>query len=128
MKHKGKLYLKLMPNGELKGWKIITIRLSEADYDKMMVNFGNTTCRSLTEFGTKLFTGKPVTVYYRNRSYDEFIVAAIGLKKRLEETAASAVFSETDKGWLSDEIQGIKSYLSKIYDHVRQSSTRQEHP
>ena len=128
MKHKGKLYIKVMPNGEVRGWKIISIRLSEVDYDKMIVNFNKTTCRSLNEFGTKLFIGKPVTVYYRNQSYDEFIVAAVQLKKKLEAMPASGIVAEKDKEWLIEEINVIKDCLSKIYDYVRKSSSRQKHP
>ncbi|MDP4151768.1 MAG: plasmid mobilization relaxosome protein MobC, partial [Bacteroidota bacterium] len=42
------------------------------------------TCRSMSEWCRDLIFQKPVTVYYRNESLDEFLTLAIAIKNELQ--------------------------------------------
>ena len=50
----------------------LNIRLSQEEYEKIQKLSSNTTCRSVSEYSRKVLLDKPVKVYYRNKSFDEF--------------------------------------------------------
>jgi|SRR6186713_1505485 len=65
----------------------LNLRLSQAEYDKIASHSANTTCRSVSEYCRKLLLEKPVRVYYRNKSFDEFEQRMIRIMPFLEESA-----------------------------------------
>lgn len=63
--------------------KIITMRLTPAEYELLDSRFKATTCRKLSDYLRKvLLTGK-VTVFTRNQSLDDFMAEMIELRNQL---------------------------------------------
>jgi hypothetical protein len=61
----------------------VTIRLSTEEYQEVQEKFKRTTHRQLSGYLRDLVRQRPVTVYTRNQSLDEFLAIAIGLKNEL---------------------------------------------
>ena len=62
----------------------LNIRLSQQEWDKVHKLASNTTCRSISEYARKVLAEKPVKVFYRNRSFDEFEEKMTRLLPQLE--------------------------------------------
>lgn len=63
--------------------KLITLRLTPAEYQQLNTRFKATTCRKLSDYLRKvLLTGK-VTVLTRNQSLDDFMAEMIELRNQL---------------------------------------------
>lgn len=63
--------------------KIVTLRLTPAEYEQLNKKLKTTTCRKLSDYIRKvLFTGK-VVVLTRNQSMDDFMTEAIQLRNEL---------------------------------------------
>lgn len=63
--------------------KIVTLRLTPAEYEQLNKKLKTTTCRKLSDYIRKvLFTGK-VVVLTRNQSLDDFMTEAIVLRNEL---------------------------------------------
>ena len=62
----------------------LNIRLSPQEWDKIHRLAANTTCRSVSEYARKVLAKQPVTVFYRNQSFDEFEEQMIRLLNQLE--------------------------------------------
>jgi hypothetical protein len=102
--------------------KQVAFNLKEEEYRQLLKDLANTTHRTLSEYARTLVTGKPITVIYRDRSFDDFIEWCIRFKKDLDTILSHDGFTEEEKQWLSQEITTIKETMIKIYDHVRQNS------
>jgi mobilization protein MobC len=50
----------------------LNIRLTQQEWDKVHKHSCNTTCRSVSEYARKILLEKPVKVFYRNQSFDDF--------------------------------------------------------
>lgn len=50
----------------------LNIRLTEQQWDKIQRHASNTTCRNVSEYCRKVLLNKPVKVFYRNQSFDDF--------------------------------------------------------
>lgn len=57
----------------------LNVRLSQQEWDKVHKLAANSTCRSTSEWARKVLSGKPVKVFYRNQSFDEFEARMTGL-------------------------------------------------
>src|SRR5882762_9242066 len=64
----------------------LNIRLSDQEWDKVHQLSANTTCRSISEYARKILLDKPVRVFYRNQSFDNFEEQMIRLIPQLETT------------------------------------------
>ncbi len=62
----------------------LNIRLSEPEWDKVHKLSSNTTCRSVSEYARKVLSDKPVKVFYRNQSFDDFEEQMTRLLPQLE--------------------------------------------
>jgi hypothetical protein len=62
----------------------LNIRLSQQEWDKVHKHAANTTCRSVSEYARKVLAEKPVKVFYRNQSFDDFEEKMTRLLPRLE--------------------------------------------
>ena len=72
-----------MPDEKNNRTKIITLRLTRAEYNQLNNKFKTTTCRKLSEYMRKvLLTGK-VTMLTRNQSLDDFMAEMIALRNEL---------------------------------------------
>ena len=61
----------------------LTVRFTEAEYNKIELSFKTTTKRKLSEYVRYVLLDKPVTVYTRDKSLDEIVVALSHLKSEL---------------------------------------------
>ncbi len=64
--------------------KWLHIRLTEAEYKKLYVGFSRSTKRKISEYARNILLDKPITVYSRNRSLDDFVAEMILLRNELK--------------------------------------------
>lgn len=114
--------------------RIVGIRFTAAEYKKIDIAFKQTTFRKLSGYLRNVILDKPVTVYTRNRSYDEFVAVMIALKGQLnavgnninqavkklhsmshdEELKAWAILHQNNQQFLFKKIAEIEEEISKI--------------
>jgi hypothetical protein len=63
--------------------KWIHFRVTEEEYTKLQNAFWGTTCRIFSDYLRTVLLHQPITVYYRNRTADEFATIAIQLKNEM---------------------------------------------
>jgi hypothetical protein len=63
--------------------RIVGLRFTAIEFKKVHTAFSQTTFRKLSGYLRNVILDKPVTVYTRNQSYDEFVAVMIGLKVEL---------------------------------------------
>ena len=114
--------------------KLITLRLTLAEWEQLNSRFKATTCRKFSDYLRKvLLTGK-VTVLTRNQSLDDFMTEMMQLRSELNsignnfnqavkklhtlnqipEFKVWIISAELDKKILFDKIDEIKNYIQKI--------------
>ena len=64
--------------------KRVTIRFSPEEYDKIYKSYKRTTKRRLSEYFRFIMLDKPITVYTRNQSLDNFQTELVMLKNELK--------------------------------------------
>ncbi len=64
--------------------KRVTIRFSPAEYDRIYKSYKRTTKRRLSEYFRFIMLDKPITVYTRNQSIDNFQAELLLVKKELK--------------------------------------------
>lgn len=64
--------------------KKITIRFTGDELKKIKLGFSSSTQRKLSEYARNILLEKPVTVYTRNKTNDEFVAEVILLKNELK--------------------------------------------
>ena len=63
--------------------RIIGLRLTLAEYDLIEKRFKSTTAGKLSQYVRRILMNKPVTVYQRNQSLDEFMAEMMQLRNEL---------------------------------------------
>ena len=116
--------------------RIIGLRLTAEEYEKIEKRFKNSTSRKLSEYVRCLLFNKPVTVFQRNQSLDDFMAEMIQLRtelnnignnfnqavKKLHTLHQIAEFRswlinyELEKQTLFNKIDEIKNRINKIAD------------
>lgn len=61
----------------------LTVRFSEAEYNKIEISFRTTTKRKLSEYVRFVLLEKPVTVYTRDQSLDDMLALFSSLRNEL---------------------------------------------
>jgi hypothetical protein len=64
--------------------KWLHIRLTAAEYQRINTGFKNSTKRKLSQYARSILLDKPITVYTRNRSFDDFVAEIILLRNELK--------------------------------------------
>ena len=64
--------------------KWIHLRVTLAEYKKIHTGFTQSTKRKISEYIRVILLDKPITVYTRNRSYDDFVTEMILLRNELK--------------------------------------------
>ena len=120
------------------GW--LTIRLNEDEENKLNKFYSQTSCNSLSEYARDLLLKKPVTIFYRNKSADEFLEEMILLKKELnaignnfnqavhklhtldniQEIKSWAIINEESKKIFLKKVEEIKEKMNQIYEQWSQ--------
>ena len=75
--------------------KWIHIRVTETELKKIQTGFNSSTCRKRSEYVRDILLQKPITIYTRNKSYDDFVAEVILLKNELK--AIGNNFNQTVK-------------------------------
>jgi hypothetical protein len=63
--------------------RIVTMRLTIEEYNKIEAKFKTTTCRKLSEYMRNVLLEKKITVFTRNKSLDAFMAELIRLRSEL---------------------------------------------
>ncbi len=122
-----------MEEKNLNRTRIVGLRLTQAEYDKIEKRWKATTCRKLSDYIRRCIFDKPVVTTYRNRSLDDFMSEMIRLRhelnalgynfnqsvKKLHTLDKIAEFRlwlmryEIEKAILFNKVDDIKNYLQK---------------
>ena len=125
----------------------LNLRLTQQEWDKVHKLAANSTCRSVSEYARKVLAQKPVRVFYRNQSFDNFEEQMVRLLPQLETygnnfataiqkletlmptteimTTLHDLHSYADQ--LSETIREIKDHLIKLSDNETQNNQLQQH-
>lgn len=63
--------------------RIIGLRLTPKEYEQIEAKWKRSTCSKLSEFVRRILFGKPITVYQRNQSLDDFMAEMMQLRTEL---------------------------------------------
>jgi ribosome biogenesis protein Nip4 len=87
--------------------KWLHLRLSEAEYKKIQNGFSKSTKRKISDYVRSILLNKPITVYTRSKSLDDFISEMILLRSELNSIGNN--FNQSVKRLHTlDEISEIK--------------------
>jgi hypothetical protein len=93
--------------------RFISVRLTEAEFQKVQKLIRSSACHSLTEYVKKILLNKPVVIKVRDQAKDDILECLINIKNKLaliEDQAA-----EKDGPQLLAEIKEARLILFKIY-------------
>jgi ribosome biogenesis protein Nip4 len=89
--------------------KWLHVRLSEAEYKKIKNGFSNSTKRKVSDYVRSILLNKPITVFTRSKSLDDFISEMILLRKELNSMGNN--FNQSVKRLHTlDQIPDIKAW------------------
>jgi hypothetical protein len=106
----------------------VAFKLTPAEKEKVLNDMSATACRSFTDYARRKLLDKPLTVLYRNQSYDEFTEAYLDFKKDLYGILENGLLAGNDQEWLKERIHVLTNTVIKLYDHVRQGRKGHQHP
>jgi hypothetical protein len=116
--------------------KWLHLRLSEAEYKKIQNGFSKSTKRKISDYVRSILLNKPITVYTRSKSLDDFISEMILLRSELNfignnfnqsvkrlhtldeisEIKAWAILNEKNKEIFIKKVDEIKGKINQISD------------
>ena len=116
--------------------KLLQVRLTPAEQEKINNVFSKSTCRKLSDYVRKKLLDKPIAIYQRNQSLDDFKTEMMVLRNELnaignnynqvvkrlhslqhfEEVKAWLLLNESTKQILLNKVEEIKLKISKIND------------
>ena len=90
--------------------RIIGLRLTAKEYEKIERKWKASTCRKLSDYVRRSLFNKPIVTTYRNRSLDDFMSEMIALRRELN--AIGNNFNQTVKRLHTlQQIPEFKSWL-----------------
>lgn len=116
--------------------KHLHVRFTIKEYDKINTQFGQSTCRKISEYVRKILLDKPIRVNHRNQSLDDLMTELIALRndlnaignnynqvvKRLHtmqdltELKSWLILNEKAKLMMSEKVNEIKLKIGQIND------------
>ena len=116
--------------------KLLQVRLTPHEFQKIYEGCSHSTCHKLSDYARKKLLDKPITVYHRNQSLDDFVTELAALIKelnaignnynqvvkrlhaleRFDEIKLWASVNESSKQILQRKIDEINSKIDKIND------------
>ncbi len=100
----------------IRRWRAVTIRLPPDEYERFFRDMARSTCKKMSQYGRKILTRRPVTMFYRNASFDDFTAEAILLRKEFQAILEKGSLSASDKESLFKIIGQIKQTIIQIAD------------
>ena len=64
--------------------RVVTLRLTTKEYEKLQASFKTTTCRKLSDYMRSVLLDRKLTVFTRNKSMDDFMAELIILRNELK--------------------------------------------
>jgi len=110
-----------------KTYKTIATYVNQEEYEKLQEKLARSSDPSMASYIKKLILGKPVTIYYRDRAFDEFTEARIQFRKDVALILERGGFNATEKKWLDQQMSMMNQLHIKIHDHVCNLSKTIEH-
>jgi len=121
--------------------ELLQVRLTPKEMQTINNRYSKSTCRKLSDWVRKIILDKPITVYTRNQSLDEFMTEMIVLRNelnaignnynqvvkrlhtldRFEEIKTWLLLNESTKQILLNKVEEIKSKITQINDQWLQS-------
>ncbi|WP_134087870.1 plasmid mobilization relaxosome protein MobC [Olivibacter sp. XZL3] len=116
--------------------RIIGLRLTTTEYDKIKSKCARSTTPQLSEYIRRIILGKPVTMFTRDRSLDEFMIEIMRLRKELNSVGVNfnqavkklnamdksseittwATVHEIDRRTVLKQVQIIGEWIDKMGD------------
>ena len=116
--------------------KWLHLRLTPNEYDRIYKSYTNTSCQKLSDYARSIILDKPITVYQRNKSLDDFMTEMVSLRNELNsignnfnqavkklhtlqqiaEFRAWIITYELEKQILFNKVDEIKNRINKIAD------------
>jgi len=82
--------------------------------------YAKTPYRSKSEYSRKMLLGKPVTIFYRNKSLDELIEGVIQLRKDLKSLSMAETITADERERLLLNAHQIIEQLIKVIEQCSQ--------
>jgi len=121
--------------------KLLQVRLTPKEMQTINNKYSKSTCRKLSDWVRKIILDKPITVYSRSQSLDEFMAEMIALRNELnaignnynqvvkrlhtlehfEEIKTWVILNESSRQILFNKVEEIKSKITQINDQWLQS-------
>ena len=125
-----------MKDKELFRTRIIGLRLTPKEYEQIEARCKNSTAKKVSEYVRRVLFNKPITVYSRNKSLDDFMAEMMLLRNELNgignnfnqsvkrlhslqqisEFRSWIITSELEKQIVINKIDEIKNRINKIAD------------
>jgi hypothetical protein len=125
-----------MTDQKINRCKLLQVRLTPAEQEKINNTFSKSTCRKLSDYVRKKLFDKPIAIYQRNQSLDDFMTEMMALRNELnaignnynqvvkrlhslqhfEEVKTWLLLNESTKQILLNKVEEIKLKISKIND------------
>jgi len=116
--------------------KRLHVRLTDSEFDKINLGFKKSTKRKLSEYARAILLNKPITVYTRNQSFDDFVAEMILLRNELnaignnfnqavrklhmmeevKEVKAWALLNENSKQLMFKKIEEVNTKIGQLAD------------
>ncbi|MCL6219002.1 plasmid mobilization protein [Zunongwangia pacifica] len=114
--------------------RIVGLRLTPDEYEKIEKKWQNSTCRKLSEYVRRSLFEKPIVTTYRNQSVDDFMAEMAQLRKELNhvgnnfnqavkklhtlqkitEFKSWLITYEVEKRTLFNKVDEIKNHIQKM--------------
>jgi hypothetical protein len=102
--------------------RLLQVRLTSKELEKIQAKFSQSTCRKLSDYVRRVLLDKPITMNQRNQSLDDFMAEMILLRNELN--AIGNNFNQTVKRLHAlQQIDEIKTWLI-LNETARQIITR----
>jgi hypothetical protein len=100
--------------------KMFQFRISEKEMEEFNRAFEKTPYRTKSEYSRKMLLGKPVTIFYRNKSLDELIEWVVRLKRDLKSLSTRDTITAGEKDRLLLNVQQTIDQIIKIIEGCSQ--------
>ena len=104
-------------------FKSVLIRITEEQHEKIRKMAVNSTVATVSAFVRNLILGKPVTIFTRDRSYEEVIEIALQIRKSFVGLPGQQMLGETWEAELAAQINKMITLLIQIEENVRKDQT-----
>ncbi len=91
--------------------RLVGLRLTDAEYDRIATQWQQSTCRKLSEFIRDQLFNRPIITYYRNQSMDDAMAELMQLRTEINQIGHN--FNQAVKKLhLLQQIPEFKSWLA----------------